>query len=830
MNIDHHGSCSTIEELTSLFKTDIHRGLDWPESDRRLGEYGLNEFKTEESPHLASKYLEQFKNPLIQLLLASVIISVFMGQFDDAISITLAIIIVVTVAFVQEYRSEQSLQELNKLVPPSCKTIRNGRHEEFLAKYLVPGDIVLIATGDRVPADIKLVEANSLSIDESSLTGETEAAVKRPLLASSTSPSSHSFIDRNIDINSNHTNIKPSVSHSSKPTSKSCPNQEDTAYMGTLVQSGNGKGIVIGTGESTQFGSVFKMMQSEEAPKSPLQVNMDELGKHLSLYSLGIIIVIVLIGWIQSRPVVEMFTIGVSLAVAAIPEGLPIVVTVTLALGVMRMARKKAVVKHLPAVETLGCVHVICTDKTGTLTKNEMTATHILTSESYEAEVTGSGYETMGDIILQDLSLNQTIQMQSIRRMVLAGCLCNNARFDSSGNLIGQATEGAIIILGKKLEIGEIVSDYERIEEIPFSSVNKFMAVRCRSRTDLTNDGSLFKGTNYFVKGAVEILLKRCTHMYSKDTQVVMDESHKQDILRRSEMIESRGLRVLAKAYGDNLENLTYLGFLGIYDPPRPGVKDSIAILHESSIQVKMVTGDSKTTATSIARMLGIMGPSGQAMSGEEIDQLMSSSNLRHNEKAEKLENVSVFYRVAPQHKVTIVKMLQNLDYVVAMTGDGVNDGVALKRADIGISMGSGTDVCKEASDVILVDDDLSTIVAALEEGKGIYHNIRNFIKFQLSTSIAALSLIAMSTIFHVPNPLNAMQILYINILMDGPPAQSLGVEQVDMDVLKQPPRNIKEPVITKDLLIHVFISAAFIVVGTMIVFISEVSFNRCLI
>ena len=808
MNLNNHASYSTAEELASSLKTDPVKGLDWSECDTRLRIHGFNQFGDDESPKLVSRYLEQFKNPLIQLLLASVVISVFMGQLDDAISITLAIIIVVTVAFVQEYRSEKSLKELNKLVPPSCKAIRNGKLEEFLAKYLVPGDIVLITTGDRVPADLRLIECNELSIDESNLTGETEPATKSLIYqGDQLNPLSNS--NQNIDINFTYGNPNDNVSQTK---------QNSMAFMGTLVQAGSGKGIVVGTGDKTQFGAVFRMMQAEEAPKSPLQVNMDELGKHLSIYSLCIICVIVLIGWIQSRPVVEMFTIGVSLAVAAIPEGLPIVVTVTLALGVMRMAKRKAIVKHLPAVETLGCIHIVCTDKTGTLTKNEMTVTHVSTSESYQAEVTGIGYGEMGDIILQNLDLEQSNQMQSVRRLITAASLCNNVKFDTAGKLIGQATEGAILVSAFKLGLRDVRDDYTRLEEIPFSSKHKFMAVKCCPR-----DGRAQAA--YYVKGAIEILLTKCKH-YSKDgLSLNLDEFQRQDIIRKSETIESRGLRVLGVASGSSLDELTFLGFLGIFDPPRPGVKEAIETLHNSGIQVKMVTGDSKATAQSIARMLGISSVTkSMAMSGFELDSLMSQSSMSQLEKAERIRDVSVFYRVTPQHKVFIVKMFQAIGSITSMTGDGVNDGVALKIANIGIAMGSGTDVCKEAADVILMDDNLSTIVVALEEGKAIYYNIRNFIKFQLSTSIAALSLIALSTILHIPNPLNAMQILYINILMDGPPAQSLGVEKVDTDVLRQPPRNVKEPVLTKELILGVLISAAFIVVGTMIVFISEVS------
>lgn len=727
--------------------------------------------------------------------------------------------IVVTVAFIQEYRSEKSLKELNKLVPPSCKAIRNGKHEDFLARYLVPGDIVVISMGDRIPADLRLIETHDLSVDESNLTGETESAFKTSLTKK---PAFLYNVTSNGDRN-NNSNVLESARD--RAPDQSLSSFDNLAFMGTLVQSGHGKGIVTSTGDNTQFGMVFRMMQSEEAPKSPLQVNMDELGKHLSVYSLCIVVLIVIIGWLQSRPVVEMFTIGVSLAVAAIPEGLPIVVTVTLALGVMRMAKRKAVVKHLPAVETLGCLHVICSDKTGTLTKNEMTVTQIMTSESYQAEVTGVGYEPVGEVILKDLVTNQSTQMQSIRRLLAAASLCNNARFDSSRKLIGQATEGAILAAAEKIGLHNVREEYIRLEEMPFNSQHKSMAVKCiLNRPDLDNS----EEPTYYIKGAIEVVLSKCQYFYSRaGSQDILNESHKQDIICHSEMIESSGLRVLGVATGNSMNDLIFLGFLGIFDAPRAGVKEALQKLQEGGIQIKMVTGDSKITAQSIAKMVGIMKSSGYAaMSGNEIDELLSNPNLSDLEKAERIEDVPVFYRVTPQHKVTLVKMLQSLHYVTAMTGDGVNDGIALKKADIGIAMGStGTDVCKEAADVILMDDNLATIVVALEEGKGIYHNIRNFIRFQLSTSIAALSLIAVSTILHIPTPLNAMQILYINILMDGPPAQSLGVEKVDQDVLKQPPRNIKEPVLTKELLISALVSASIILCGTLIVFVSEVSF-----
>lgn len=701
----------------------------------------------------------------------------------------------------------------------------------------MPGDIVLITTGDRVPADLRLIDSHDLTIDESNLTGETEAAVKSCVTRRPTIPPLGD--DNN---NNESTNLKESrydnvynkqngnnysyqndiVGSKSITSDRGLYSQENIAFMGTLVQSGHGKGIVIGTGESTQFGQVFKMMQSEETPKSPLQRSMDQLGAHLSVYSLGVIVVIVIVGWLQSRPVAEMFAIGVSLAVAAIPEGLPIVVTVTLALGVMRMAKRKAVVKQLSAVETLGCVNVICSDKTGTLTRNEMTVTKIATSEFYLADVTGVGYEEPGDVILCDLNLDQSKQMLSIKRLLYAACLCNNATFDSSNKLMGQPTEGAILVAMRKLGLSDPRDEHRRIEEIPFNSNNKFMAVRCIPNQDSegASDCPMF-----YLKGATEIIVKKCSKILKDGSYESLTDSMQQDVLRGAEKIESQGLRVLAIAHGPELDNLTFLGVIGIHDAPKPGIMEAIETLREGGVRIKMVTGDSRVTAESIARQLSILRSSCASMSGQEIDELLADRSISQLDVAERLDKVAVFYRVTPAHKLTIVKMLQSLGYITAMTGDGVNDSVALKKADIGIAMGAaGTDVCKEAASVVLMDDNLATIVVALEEGKGIFYNIRNFVRFQLSTSIAALSLIAVSTVTHIANPLNAMQILYINILMDGPPAQSLGVEKVSQDVLMLPPRNVKEPVLNRDLIINVLISASVIFSGTFLVFVSEVS------
>ncbi|CAH3177835.1 unnamed protein product [Porites evermanni] len=717
---------------------------------------------------------------MIVLLLASGVVSIIMGQFDDAFSITVAIMIVVTVAFVQEYRSDKSVEAIKKLVPPGCHCVREGQQSDFLARSLVPGDLVTISVGDRVPADLRLIEAVDLKIDESSFTGETEPASKTTEVISQTKSSGGISQRKNI------------------------------AFMGTLVRCGRGKGIVTGTGENSEFGEVFKLMKAEEPPKTPLQKSMDILGKQLSFYSLCIIALIILLGWLQKRPVLEMFTIGVSLAVAAIPEGLPIVVTVTLALGVMRMARRNAIVKKLPIVETLGCASVICSDKTGTLTKNEMTATQIFTADGHYAEVSGVGYNGSGNVYIAGQALTPNCNL-SITKVLEVGYLCNNAHIQN-GSLFGQPTEGALIAVAQKLGIDDPRDVYTRVDELPFSSEKKWMAVRYRKQ-----DSSEM----YSIKGAPEKVFQQCTSYYKQGSIVPLVAKDWEMFSDAVAAMSSKGLRVIALAMGQELHQLSFLGIVGLMDPPRPGVREAVHTLLNSGVQVKMLTGDARETAVTIAEILGLVTNGRQALSGEELE-AMDSFQL-----GDVVHETSVFYRVSPKHKVAIVKALQQRDHVVAMTGDGVNDAVALRRADIGVAMGrAGTDVSKEAADMVLVNDDFSTILAAIEEGKGIFYNIRNFVRFQLSTSIAAISLISISTFLKLPNPLNAMQILWINIIMDGPPAQSLGVEPVDRDVMNKPPRNVKNPMITRVLILNVLLAASLIVTGTLWVFWREMRDN----
>ncbi|KAF9529770.1 hypothetical protein CPB83DRAFT_875437 [Crepidotus variabilis] len=811
----------SVEDTIDYYRTSGTNGLLHTDIDTLREKFGYNEFSVETPEPLWLKFAKTiYESPLILLLCGSATISAIMGNVSDAISITVAVLIVLTVGFVQEQRSEQSLEALNKLVPHHCHVIREGETVHVLANELVPGDLVSFSTGDRIPADVRLIDTVDLEVDESSLTGETEARKKNPM-----------------------TCRYENDSVAGDPVAlaeRTC-----MVFMGTLVRNGRGTGIVIATGETTEFGVIFSMMQDVEEKRTPLQLNMDELAKKLSFMSFGIIGVICLIGVLQKRSWLEMFTIGVSLAVAAIPEGLPIVTTVTLALGVLRMAKRKAIVKKLHSVESLGSVSVICSDKTGTLTKNEQTVT-----EAYAVDET---------VFLDPSSTIPYTGSVSpaIRRALDIGALCNNASLEKNedGAFVGQSTDVALLNVLQLFGIPDRRETFRRLSEQSFSSEKKYMAVS-GVHEDGISTSQLHVSTSremYYIKGSIEAILERCKFYYvNEESTPSLDSSTRNVIMTRANAAAGRGLRVLAMAFGhgsasttnsrapspgpgmnghangnglndaSEKTNLVFVGFQAMMDPPRKGVADSIGLLQAGGVQVVMITGDAEATALSIAQKLGMrVGraaggvSSAQCLTGKAIDG-MTKAQLR-----ERVANVTVFARTTPKHKMAIVEALQARGKVVAMTGDGVNDAPALKMADIGISMGkSGTDVAKEAADAILVDDNFSTILPAVEEGKAIFHNIQNFLSFQLSTAAAALTLITLSTMLGLDNPLNPMQILFINILMDGPPSQSLGVDPVDPAIMKRPPRKKNAPIITKKLLLRVLFSATMIVLGTLFVYV----------
>ncbi|GAA6040355.1 hypothetical protein JCM8097_007572 [Rhodosporidiobolus ruineniae] len=774
-----HFATQSIPQTLSALSTSASKGLDAQKVPAIRELSGPNEFEVDAKDPTWKKFIQKFyEDPLILLLLASAAVSVVVGNYDDAASILVAVFIVITVGFVQEQRSEKSLEALNKLVPHYCHLIRNGQKTTTLGNVLVPGDLVTFHTGDRIPADVRLTQAHGLEIDESALTGETKPARKQ----------TEAIVDAGLGVGG-------------LPISE----RTDVAFMGTLVRSGRGEGVVVGTGVQSEFGVVFSMMQEVGDKKTPLQVSMDELAQKLSFISFGVIGFICLIGVLQRRSWLEMFTIGVSLAVAAIPEGLPIVVTVTLALGVLRMSKRSAIVKKLPSVETLGSVSVICSDKTGTLTTNLMTVTKAYTVDHGIFDIDHSP-----PVLTPD---------DSRAKVFLIGNLCNHAHADK-GKYHGQATEVALMNVLSTVGLSDQRQFFTRKAEVAFSSETKSQSVtgtftHAPSASDLT-----------CLSGALEPVLARCrTYLRMDGSAAPLDPGVAKLISSKAIELASLGLRVVAMAYGaaSDADSLTFAGFQGMMDPPRPGVADAIAQLASGGIQVVMITGDSEQTAVAVARQLGIRttagGPGGRAgvLTGKEID-LLSQRQL-----TDRIGGVTVFARTTPRHKMAIIEAFQARGAVVAMTGDGVNDAPALKMADIGVSMGrGGTDVAKEAADVILVDDNFTTLLPAVEEGKGIFVNIQNFLCFQLSTAVAALSLITLSTALGLPNPLNAMQILFINVIMDGPPSQSLGVDPVDRDAMRRPPRPKNAPILTRRLMYRVAFSASIIICGVLFILARE--------
>ncbi|PYH90654.1 calcium-transporting P [Aspergillus ellipticus CBS 707.79] len=877
------------QETAERLQTSLIHGISPAEAEVRLAQDGPNELPHEEPEPIWLRFLKQFKETLILLLLASAAISFFMGNYDDAVSITLAVTIVVTVGFVQEYRSEKSLEALSRLVPHHAHLIRNVplngsplansispasaseiELQELRSKSpsistavkasstvpaaeLVPGDLVLFTVGDRIPADIRITAATDLAIDESNLTGENEPVVK--FSDAIRSP-------KHLPSHSPKIVSPPRSPFYDAPASGAVGadirlnEQHNIAFMGTLVRSGYGQGIVIGTGARTEFGSISASLQEIESPRTPLQVSMDRLGQELSYISFGVIGLIVVIGLIQGRKLLEMFTIGVSLAVAAIPEGLPIIVTVTLALGVLRMAKRGAIMRRLPSVETLGSVNVVCSDKTGTLTLNHMTVTKMWHFDCPDP------FEVHHDI-------SSLTPGPAARTVLRIGNIANNARLSrvhanspasassaavlsstddrASGSVrsrwVGQPTDVAILDLLDTFGEDDVRDRISaRVAETPFSSERKWMGVIIGNGTSDSNVA--------YIKGALEQVLARCDTYLTKDgREVILDELRRKAVRQAAEQMASEGLRVLSFASGavrdasrgralgsrsgtpvsrtsqsdddDRYNGLVFAGLVGMNDPPRKDVHKSIRRLLAGGVRIIMITGDAETTAVAIAKKLGMpisdAPGSRPVISGQEIDR-MSTTEL-----AQAISSTSIFARTSPDHKMKLVRALQSRGDVVAMTGDGVNDAPALKKADIGISMGKlGTDVAKEAADMILTDDDFSTILRAIEQGKGIFYNIQNFITFQLSTSVAALSLVLLSTTLGFKNPLNAMQILWINILMDGPPAQSLGVEPVDPSIMSRPPRPRAARVLTRPLIQRVLTSALVIMIGTLAIYVYE--------
>jgi Ca2+-transporting ATPase len=689
-------------------------------------------------------FLGQFMDILILILIIAAIAAYYVGDTLDAIVILIVVLINAVVGFIQEYRAEKAMEKLKGLISSEAVVIRDGQEQKVPAGELTIGDIVLLEEGDNVPADLRIIESYDLLIDESAMTGESLPAEKHPETI---------YSDDHGTAN--------------------------MAFMETDVSSGRGKGVVVKIGMNTEIGKIAEMIQEEEE-QTPLQQKIAGLGKTLGLLAVLVCSIVFVLEYLQGIPLVETFMTAVSLAVAAVPEGLPAILTLTLALGMQRMARSNAIVRKLLAVETLGSCNVICTDKTGTLTLNQMT--------------------------VRDARANDPEMVYTI------SALCNNAT-KSDGKLLGDPTDAAILIYADENGYNrkEMEEKYLRLLEIPLDSTRKRMTTV-----------NQIEGERYLlIKGAPEVLLHRCTEIEGETGIRPIKPDDTDNVMKELNEMTGNALRVLGFAYRklspdedlndkEALEkDLIFAGLVGMMDPPREEAKEAIAIAKKAGIKVVMITGDHKDTAVAIAREISLVdGKDIVALTGSDLD------NLSDQEFENMVNDVSVYARVFPEQKVRIVETLKKMDNVASMTGDGVNDAPALKKAAIGVAMGSGTDVAKESADMLLQDDNFATIVKAVREGRTIFDNIRRFVRFQLSTNIGAILTITSASLFSLPVPFNPIQVLWINIIMDGPPAQSLGVEPPEKNVMNRPP--LKEEIIPRKNLLKIVIAGVVMTVGTL--------------
>jgi len=780
-----------VEEVLRKLRTS-EEGLSEEEARRRLEEFGPNELRKEKGKSPWSIFLDQFKDFLILLLLAATLVSLLIGEAFDAAAIMAIVVMSAFLGFLQEYRAERALEALKKMAAPEAVVLREGRERRIPAREVVPGDIVLLHPGDKVPADARLVEQFNLRVDEAPLTGESVPVNKEVAVL---------------------------------PPETALADRKNMLYAGTVVTYGRGKAAVVATGMGTEFGRIAQMIQTVVEEETPLERRMAEIGKWLGIGSLAVVAVVALLGLLRGHALLEMFLWGVSLAVAAVPEALPAVVTGALAIGVQRMARRNAIVRRLPAVETLGCTTFICSDKTGTLTKNEMTVRRIwLDGETIE--VTGVGYEPEGEFIR---GANAIEEDEGLKLLLRTALLCNDAHLERESEtwtLIGDPTEGALVVAAAKagLDKKELDRLYPRIAEVPFTSERKRMSTIHTTPIGANGRSPLL----VCAKGAPEIVLARCDRIWRDGRIVELDEATRGEILRANEGMAADALRVLGVAYkelppdasdfGEDVveRDLVFLGLMAMIDPPRDEVRDALRLCERAGVEVAMVTGDHKLTAVAIAQELGMLKEGSLTLTGVELDRL-------DDEEFEGIvEDVGVYARVSPEHKMRIVEALKRRGHIVAMTGDGVNDAPALKRADMGVAMGiTGTEVTKEASDMVLADDNFATIVAAIEEGRAIYDNVKKYLAFLLSCNVGEILIMFVASLMGLPLPLTAIQILWVNLVTDGLPAIALGVDPAEPDIMLRPPRDPKESIFTLPVKLLIAVISILMTVGIIPVFAS---------
>ncbi len=775
------------------------KGLSESEAEARLARFGYNELQKRKGISKLQIFIEQFKNLLIIILIAATIFSALVGEMVDAAAIIAIVILNAIFGFIQEFKAEKTIEALKKLTSPEAIVIRGDKEMKIESRMLVPGDIVILEEGTRVPADMRLISEAELKIDEAILTGESVPANKQ------TEP------------------LK----------SASVADRKDLAYMGTLVTYGHGTGVVIATGMNTEMGKIAQVVQEEEEQATPLQKKIAAFGKVLGIIIMVICALVVVMGIAREGPLagkpltetllVTMVITGIALAVAAIPEGLPAVMTITLAIGLQRLAKRNALMRKLPAVEALGSTTVICSDKTGTLTKNEMTISELWCSDK-TIEVTGEGYKPEGRFLIDKKEIDAKT-MEGVSLMLRAGTLCTNASLTKKGEeymIIGDPTEGSIIVTAKKagLDKAQMEAEFRRVHEMPFSSERKMM-----STINMVHERRYMA----CVKGAPETIVELCETLLVDGKPAKLSREWKEKISAKNADMTSRALRVLAIAYKEMPaadaksaeRELTFLGLVGMIDPPREDAIESVKECKKAGIRVVMITGDHRNTAAAVAKQLGLL-EDGRVLTGEDLEKMQEGA-------LEKIVGeVSVYARVNPLQKVMIVDALQRRGEIVAMTGDGVNDAPALKKADIGIAMGiKGTDVAKEASKMILKDDNFVSIVSAVREGRGIYDNIKKFIQYLLSCNVGEVMVVFFALLIGFQNPataeiilpLTAIQLLWINLLTDGLPALAIGVDPASPRIMERPPRDPKENILTKSMLIEILVFGTVMCAGTLFLF-----------
>jgi Ca2+-transporting ATPase len=799
-----------IDDILQELATPVESGLSNAEATSRLKTYGPNQLAEAPPTTLWQMLWEQFNNFVIILLIIAAIISALLGDYVESAAIMAIVILNAILGIVQERRAEQELAALRQLAAPEANILRDGHRVVIPARDLVPGDIVFLEAGYYVPADVRLIEAINLKIEEAALTGESVPVKK----------------DANIRLQQ-HVPLG---------------DRSNTAFLGTVVSYGRGKGVVVNTGMRTQIGLIAEMLQAVEQEQTPLQRRLDQLGRALGWAALAVCGLVFVVGWLRGTPPLEMFIIAVSLAIAAVPEGLPAVVTISLALGMREMIKRNALIRRLSSVETLGSATTICSDKTGTLTQNQMTVTRVAADGEF-LTVTGSGYSPQG-IFLYDGKPVNLKDYPAILTALWVGALNNDATLEVSGTsngepsyrMVGDPTEGALIVAAAKA--GTLPSPlnqaYPRIQEIPFDSDRKRMVTVHAVRNPHPDDISPFYDDNqrewYVVteKGAPDVVLKQCTHYQNRsDEAVPLDDEQRRRILVANDLMTQDALRVLGVAYrvvqeikhdvngeviGEELEKgLIFVGLIGMIDPARPEVPPALQKAREAGIRTVMITGDYPNTAKAIAEDIGLLEAGHQVLTGNELN------HLDDDALSIAVLETDVFARVSPQHKMRIVQALRSQNEVVAMTGDGVNDAPSIKQADIGVAMGiTGTDVAKETADMVLTDDNYASIVSAVEQGRVIYSNIRKFVYYLLSCNLAEIAIIFLATVAGLPSPLTAIQLLWLNLITDGAPALALGVEEGDPDIMQRPPRPPKEPIINRLMQLGIGVQTIFITLVTL--------------